>query len=698
MAAASEEQDQEGLLAKEPEFNLRVLGGVFCGVFIFWGALVAFFAEGVAADYLKSRFDQWFYFNAEALISGSGEQPANLKILVQDDRTIDYRQGQLLDIVDWSVLLQNIAAQKPQVILIDKMFAGNPFGPHHNATYTQKIQDALATIAAIETPIYVGANIHRESIGKAPLDLSPAVYDIKAYATPPAANPKTSWQQQFPFLDHRFAKGEARGPHSRFSGVFQGTGHITYANKGIAAISPLVLLPQGRIMPHLGLRAAERLAITGAGITANGVPIPLDNLGQTAINHRPREFFHVWSLAAPLYRAQTGKAETLVAPGDIVFIIPGYFTGTADFHEGGPFGEMPGGLIIGAILSSLITGDWLAIFQHDVWLLVLMVMVGGFLGLKSRPMYFWLWLLGGAVVYGGLVLFLFIAWSWQWPLGLPLLALVGGAVIVFAYNILHSELQRIRLKRDYYLEKALRLQEEGERKVLTERLALGKAVQDLLLPKNLGGRLANFDYQMRYKPALQMSGDWLYYWDLGHERRIFIGDVVGKGPSAALGVAVIITTIKEAESRQLSVEDCAALVNDRLLDHFGGEVTTTFAGVSLFEDSRLIFYNAGSPGWFLVHEHSGASYIYLRSNPLGMDPKCQLAAKELTFDGSVLFFTFTDGYLEGARAYKRLTRAVSAIAFADLSHDDIHRCLLATGEGHRLEDDMTMVSIRGLAV
>ena len=44
---------------------------------------------------------------------------------------------------------------------------------------------------------------------------------------------------------------------------------------------------------------------------------------------------------------------------------------------------------------------------------------------------------------------------------------------------------------------------------------------------------------IKYRPAQEMSGDWIYVWKKENERRFIIGDVVGKGPSAAIPVAVI---------------------------------------------------------------------------------------------------------------------------------------------------------------
>ena len=71
----------------------------------------------------------------------------------------------------------------------------------------------------------------------------------------------------------------------------------------------------------------------------------------------------------------------------------------------------------------------------------------------------------------------------------------------------------------------------------------------------------------------------------------------------------------------------------------------------------MTLYNAGSPGWFEFNESSDKGiFLGLRSNPLGVNEDITVATHNLEYVAGTTVFTFTDGYLEGARALKKLIR------------------------------------------
>jgi hypothetical protein len=61
--------------------------------------------------------------------------------------------------------------------------------------------------------------------------------------------------------------------------------------------------------------------------------------------------------------------------------------------------------------------------------------------------------------------------------------------------------------------------------------------------------------------------------------------------------------------------------------------------------------------------------------------------------GSIIF-TFTDGYLEGSRALRRLTRALTEKKAHSGGTDLIHSILMECGEGSRLIDDRSLLLIK----
>lgn len=686
----SESQEQP---KKDFEF-LRFLGPLFAVFSLAWVAGLLFLTESDSFEYIKSRLDQRISFQLRQKIKPLPKINPKIKILVIDDPTVAWYKETDFSLSDWSILLQNIARNNPSVILIDKLFGG---------TFTDKTtclpdtMEALANIRDIKTPIFVGAfptlskshHTYQHSI-----KLQQDRYGIQNFVEKGAPAPK-SFADLSTKIDLTKNRGRILGHSLDFEGVFAGVGHIIYNKKGAPAITPLYGMGKNTLLPHIAFNSAEKVVFKGGKLYVDDTFVPTDDKGRVYINHRPNQDFMAYRLMGPMKRAKKGLRETKVSEGDIVFIIPAFYTGNSDFHEGGPFGEIPGGFIIAATLDSIHSKRWLTVYEFDKSAIIALGVVGALAGYLSGPLSFWFitTFLGTSLFASAMGLFIFQGIVLPWSL--PLFSFIGTSLFMYAFKITRGEIKRIELKKDFFKEKALRLEEEGQRRILEERLALGKAVQEMLLPKSLRGDLGAFDYQMQYKASQQMSGDWLYYWEFSAtEKRIFIGDVVGKGPPAALPVAVIISTLKDAESQDLGIRSTIRLINNRLIDHFDSRVTSTLAGVALHKGNKVQFINSGSPGWFLINEGKKLNYITLRSNPLGLIKDYSGMSKTITLEKNSMFFSFTDGYMEGARAIKQLILSLNKLEFEDITHRSLHDILLRAGTGYRLEDDQTMVSIK----
>ena len=132
------------------------------------------------------------------------------------------------------------------------------------------------------------------------------------------------------------------------------------------------------------------------------------------------------------------------------------------------------------------------------------------------------------------------------------------------YKRLITEINSIKFETEYYSEKSRRLEEENKAIKLEERLNLGRAIQEILLPEKFNMEWAFVNVGIKYKPAQEMSGDWIYVWEKEGERRFILGDVVGKGPSAAIPVAVIIGVLGECQRLDLSMDETIKILNSRV--------------------------------------------------------------------------------------------------------------------------------------
>lgn len=663
----------------------------------FFAIGMVFLTESSDLEYIKSRLDQRVLFNLRQKIIGSVPIDERIKIFVIDDATLSWNNNNPdFELEEWVILLENLAQNNPKVILIDKIFGANA---DVMANDSGSVQMLLERLKAIEVPIYIGAFPMQQKIHhRYMVHLKESSHDLPQFLPPSFKDASTLKE-----LNEDMPKRYIYGPSQSFEDVFKGLGHISYEQKGVPSIFPFFIAMQEPrlVVPHLSLRVADKLYFDGKNLFVNDQEVPLDSKGRIYLNHRKwqtvegeKAVFNPKRLIGPIERAKKKETERFVNDGDIVFIIPGFYTGGTDIHEGGPFGEIPGGLIIASMIDSVLTGNWIHYIDQDIIFILLFACAGALLGSFAGPLMFWIIFAGIIIGFCITAISLFCFYNTVIPWSLPLLTFIGTSLTLYAENISRRELKRIRLEREFFKEKALRVQEESQKKILEERLSLGKAVQDMLLPSKLVGQIGPFNYQMRYHPSQQMSGDWLFFWDVSpHEKRILIGDVVGKGPSAALPVAMIIASLKEAKEKKLSFADSIQLINDRMVEQFQCNVTSTLAGVALFEDHSLQFANAGSPGWFIM-EGNRPRYLNLRSSPLGLNLGNQGVHITIRLSGDIMFFTYTDGYMEGSRAAHRLLKVLKTYDFEDIDHNVLHESMLIAGEGLRLEDDMTMVSIR----
>lgn len=234
---------------------------------------------------------------------------------------------------------------------------------------------------------------------------------------------------------------------------------------------------------------------------------------------------------------------------------------------------------------------------------------------------------------------------------------------------------------------------EAELRALEERLELGRMVQNLLLPESLIGEFNGAKYQFFYEPAQKMSGDWLNIWktETG-ECRLFVGDVVGKGPQAALAVAAIASSLSECRDAQLSMSDTIARINHRLIELFHGTVGTTLTAISLDAHMKAELYTCGALGW-IVFADNVWDYVPLRGSSLGVDAKITVSTKIIQLKPNNTLIAFTDGCLEGSRALKVLFKQLKLKNIDPGSKLDLHREIISVGQTSVVEDDKTMLII-----
>jgi sigma-B regulation protein RsbU (phosphoserine phosphatase) len=153
-------------------------------------------------------------------------------------------------------------------------------------------------------------------------------------------------------------------------------------------------------------------------------------------------------------------------------------------------------------------------------------------------------------------------------------------------------------------------------------------------------------------PARAVGGDFYDYFTLGDGRLgLVIGDVSGKGISAALFMAVSRTLLRAAALRGTAPGECLAEVNRALLrDTASSLFVTIFYGVLDPATGKLAYSNGGHNPPFAVRAGGGAERLPGRSLPVGTLAEATYATADLSLRPGDVLFLYTDGVTEAMDA------------------------------------------------
>lgn len=248
-----------------------------------------------------------------------------------------------------------------------------------------------------------------------------------------------------------------------------------------------------------------------------------------------------------------------------------------------------------------------------------------------------------------------------------------------------------------------------EKERLESELAIAREVQNQLFPKDVP-----FTKTLELKgvchPARMVSGDYYDFMALtDHSLAFAIGDVAGKGISAALLMATIQSTMRTQLSANngtgpilLSAATMVSILNKQLYATTAPEKYATFY-FALYEESThsLTYTNAGHLAPMLLR---GSNFQMLDSTGtvVGAFPFARYEEKTVALEHGDILVAYTDGIAEPENAYgemfgeERLKDLIVKYSKAD-SSEIIARSMEAVNQwtgSSELQDDMTMVVVR----
>jgi phosphoserine phosphatase RsbU/P len=250
-----------------------------------------------------------------------------------------------------------------------------------------------------------------------------------------------------------------------------------------------------------------------------------------------------------------------------------------------------------------------------------------------------------------------------------------------------------------------------EKERLESELAIARDVQNQLFPKDVP-----FTKSLELKgvcnPARMVSGDYYDFMALPNDGLAFaIGDVAGKGISAALLMATIQSTMRTQLSgasgsplERLSAAKMVATLNRQLYATTSPEKYATFY-FALYDDAlhTLTYTNAGHLAPMLLRGND-LQMLDSTGTVVGAFPVAIYEEKTVSLEQGDVLLAYTDGIVEPENVYgemfgedrlKDLLVKYSRADSAELIARTMEAVVQWTGAGE-LQDDMTMVVARRL--
>jgi serine phosphatase RsbU (regulator of sigma subunit) len=186
-----------------------------------------------------------------------------------------------------------------------------------------------------------------------------------------------------------------------------------------------------------------------------------------------------------------------------------------------------------------------------------------------------------------------------------------------------------------------------EQERMRRELELSRLIQTEMLPRTalISGTAEIAGVSI---PAQQVGGDFFNYFVLPDGRlALLVGDVSGKGVSAALLMANIQATLRARLPHETDLAKLADRLDRELQENTpGGVYLTLFLGI-LEVDGRLLRYvNAGHNPQFVVRRRGGIEALSSTGMPIALYAGHGYTEAHTVLDAGDLLFFYTDGLVE----------------------------------------------------
>lgn len=254
--------------------------------------------------------------------------------------------------------------------------------------------------------------------------------------------------------------------------------------------------------------------------------------------------------------------------------------------------------------------------------------------------------------------------GWQWQYTTITLTLLGGATLAIFVRAL--------------------MRDREERQRLAAELAAGRAVQQLLIAEN-APRVPGFRIESAYKPYGEVGGDFFQIvpsCDGG--LLIAVGDVSGKGMSAAMMVSLLVGTLNAFAETTVSPAELLTGLNRRTVGRTrGGFITCLCAHVT--QDGLMTVSDAGHLPPYLA----GREVALDGGLPLGIADDTKYSETTLQLEPGDSLTFLSDGVVEARNGEGELFGFERTGEIAGRSVEEIAQAAQKFGQ----EDDITVLRL-----
>jgi sigma-B regulation protein RsbU (phosphoserine phosphatase) len=266
---------------------------------------------------------------------------------------------------------------------------------------------------------------------------------------------------------------------------------------------------------------------------------------------------------------------------------------------------------------------------------------------------------------------------------------------------------------DNMMESLQRLLRESQEKTRLEHdIQIAREVQEQLFPTG-APKVPGLELYGICRPARGVSGDYYDFLPVGSERvGIVLGDVSGKGVSAALIMAAIQSLIRtrlymdssdgEPDSERFSTARFFGVLNQQMFENTPEEkYATCFYALYDSGTRQLVYTNAGHPAPVLLR-NGEVVRLEAGGTPLGLISPMSYREVKVVLEPGDTLIAFTDGFTESENSFEdqfgenRLIEAVQRARGNPLPAlvDEIYRSVEEWTGGGEPQDDMTLIVAR----